>query len=361
MSITLFHTLVRTSLATTEPTSAAIARQRLLSASDLEWKRTIVDLNLHRLLPLVWYSLLTHGLSDTVPQPYLAEMQDAYRQTLRMNTFFLLTLDCLLRAMRERDVHPVLWKGVVLADSFYPDAGTRLMGDIDLAIAPNEMESATAVFKSLKFLPQEHMETCDAIYFANHMGLLCDVHHRVRLFEGKEEMNLTLDLKPSRMKVPALRVLEPNAMLVHLIVHMDGHRSETGPLLSWIIDLVFVFRKWGALLELKRIEKLMPQEHLIYLFRTIRFLEHEFDEKLPECLADAAKRFEPFTLREVIRERRLAIWGLPRTRGWLRLGACRLGLRPTKGRAYPYVSDLLLWPKDAIRNRGIANQPIPRM
>lgn len=361
MSITLFHTLVLTSLATTESTSPAIARQRLLSATDLEWKRTLVNLNLHRLLPLVWYSLLKHCLTDTVPQPYLTQMQDAYRETLRTNTFFLLTLDCLLRAMRERDVHPVLWKGVVLADSFYPDPGTRLMGDIDFAIAPTEMELATAVFKSLKFLPQEHMETCDAIYFANQMGILCDVHHRVRLFEGKESMNLTVDLKPSRMRVPAVRVLEPNAMLVHLIVHMEGHRSEIGPLLSWIIDLVFVFRKWGTLLELKRIEKLMPQEHFIYLFRTIRFLEHEFDERLPECLSTAAKGFEPFTLSEVLRERRLALWGLPRTRGWLRLGACRLGLRPTKGRAYPNVSDLFLWPKDAISNRRMANQPIPKM
>jgi hypothetical protein len=352
MSIKLFHTLVYMCLAATGSDWAASAKQGLCSATELEWKQSLVQLELHRLLPLVSYSLQTHGLTDTVPQPYLTKMQYAYRQTLQMNTFFLLTLNGLLRAMRERDVHPVLWKGVVLADSFYPDPGTRLMGDIDFAIAPDEMDEATAAFKSLGFLEQKHQATEDAIYFANQIGVVCDVHHRVRLFEGKESMNLTVDQKPQRMQAPVFTVLEPNAMLVHLIVHMDGHRSETGRVLLWILDLAFVMRKWGALLDLEQIERLMPaKENLVSLFRTIRFLEHEFDERLPDCLADAAKRFEPFTLAEVLRERRLALWGLPQTRGWLRLGAYRLGLRPTKNLPYPNVRDLLLWPADAIRNR----------
>ena len=354
MSIKLFHTLVYTSMAATGSDWAASARLELCSATKLEWKQTLVQLELHRLLPLVSYSLEAHGLTDTVPQPDLAKMQNAYRQTRRANTFFLLTLNGILRAMRERDVHPVVWKGVVLADSFYPDLGTRLMEDIDLAIAPNEMDEATAAFKSLGFLEQEHQATDDAIYFANQIGVLCDVHHRVRLFEGKESMNLTVDLEPSRMKVPALTVLEPNAMLVHLIVHMDGHRSETGPMLFWMLDLAFVIRKWGALLDLERIERLMPaKENLVSLFRTIRFLEHEFDYMLPDCLADPAHRFEPFTLAEVLRERRLALWGLPRTRGWLRLGAYRLGIESIKSLPYPNLSDLLLWPADAVRNRKV--------
>lgn len=355
MSITLLHTLVRTSLATTGSDWAANARERLCSATELEWKRSLAALKLHRLLPLVSYSLEAHGLNDTVPQPYLAKMQDAYRQTLRTNTFFLLTLNGILRAMRERDVHPVLWKGVVLADSFYPDPGTRLMGDIDFAIAPDDMDEATAAFKSLGFLPQENMATEDAVYFANQIGVLCDVHHRVRLFEGKESMNLTVDLEPQRMRVPALKVLEPNAMVVHLIVHMDGHRGETGPVLLWILDLAFVIRKWGTLLDLEQIERLMPaKEHFVSLFRTIRFLEHEFNLRPPDCLAEAARRFEPFTLAEVLRQRRLVLWGLPSPLGWLRLGAYRLALLPTKGLPYPNVSDLLLWPADSIRNRRMS-------
>lgn len=347
MSIKLFHTLVSTSLAANGGDWATSARLKLCSATESEWKQSLLQLQLHRLLPLVSYSLQAHGLTDAVPQRYLVWLQSAYQKTLRMNTFFLLTLNGILRAMQERNVHPIVWKGMVLADSFYPDPGMRLMEDMDFAIAPNDMDEATAAFNSLGFVLCKTTE--DAIYFANPIGVLCDVHHRVRLFEGKESMNLTVAQKPSRMQVPTFTILEPNAMVVHLIVHMDGHRSETGPMLFWILDLAFVLRKWGALLDLEQISKLMPaKENLVSLFRTIRFLEHEFSEKLPECLADTAQKFEPFTLAEVLRERRLALWGLPRPRGWLRLGACRLGFRSTKRLPYPNGSDLLLWPADVI-------------
>jgi ABC-type glutathione transport system ATPase component len=57
--------------------------------------------------------------------------------------------------MGERNLHPVLWKGMVLADNFYPDPGTRPMGDIDFAIAPEEMNEATEVFQSLGFDSQD--------------------------------------------------------------------------------------------------------------------------------------------------------------------------------------------------------------
>ena len=343
MSVDLVNTLIRTSLATPKADWITQAKQQLGSATELEWKQTISNLALHRLLPLVSYSLDAHGLTDSIPPLYLAQIQSAYRQTLTTNTVFLLTLDGLLRAMQKRNLHPVLWKGVVLADSFYPDPGMRQMGDIDFAIPADELEETTAVFKSLGFLPQDQMATSDAVYFTNPMGVVCDVHHRVRLFEGKESMNLTTNLKPQRLKTPALPVLEPNAMLVHLIVHLDGHRHETGPLLCWILDIAFVLRKWEALFELERIEQLMPdKEHMISLFRTLRFLEQEFDEKLPKCLAEAANPFEPFTLAEVLRQRRLALWGLPRPRGWLRLAASQLGFRLRHYYPKLQASDLLL-------------------
>lgn len=358
----LSHTLIGISLATNDPEWATNTRNQLSSATELEWKRTIETLALHRLLPLVFYSLRVHNLTDAVPSLYLAQIQAAYFQTRLKNTVLLLTLDGILKVMGERGLHPVLWKGVVLADSFYPELGTRPMEDIDFALPPDEMDEATAVFQSLGLLPLPDAETSDAVYFANHMGVACDVHHRVRLFEGFESMNLTTKLKPRCLKADALPVLEPNAMVVHLIVHMDGHRSETGLLLSWIVDLVFVLRKWGTLLQLEQIERLMPaKEHLVSLFRIISFLEKEFEEKPPDCLANAARKFEPFTLAEILRQRRLALWGLPRFNGWLRLVVSRLGFRLRYSRPELYISDLFLGFADALRNLRIGNQLIPKI
>ena len=140
-------------------------------------------------------------------------------------------------------------------------------------------------------------------------------------------------------------------MLVHLVFHMDGHRHETGYLLSWILDIAFLLRKWGDLLKLERIEQLMPgKEHIISMFRILRFLEHEFEQKLPDSLANPAQHFKPLTLAEILRQRRLAIWKLPSLRGWLKLGACKLALSSDRGLPYLYISDLLLWPADSVSN-----------
>ncbi|NET53621.1 MAG: nucleotidyltransferase family protein, partial [Merismopedia sp. SIO2A8] len=207
---------------------------------------------------------------------------------------------------------------------------------------------------------QPEAETSDAIYFANKMGVVCDVHHRVRLFEGQESINLITHLQPKHMKVPTMPVLEPNAMVVHLIVHMDGHRHETGPMLCWILDLAFVLRKWGTLIKPEYIEKLMPaKENLVSLFRIVRFLEQEFDQQLPACLTQGAKNFEPLTLAEIFRQRRLALWGLPRPNGWLRLGASQLGFQLLHRRPKLQIDDLLLLPLDTLRNLRIYNRLIP--
>ena len=349
--ITLLRTLIHLSLVVPNADSIARVKQQMNSTTKSEWEKTIAELKLHRLLPITFYSLKKYNLTEDIPNVYFLQMQAAYLQTQKSNTFFRLALENLLQSLEKQNLYPVLWKGIVLADSFYPNLGTRPMGDLDFAIQSHEIEPVTKVFQSLKYSLQDEMETEDAVYFLNSMGVLCDVHHRVRLFEGKESMNLTMDLKPQQINLPAIKVLEPNAMLVHLIVHLNGHAPETGITLFWILDILFVLRKWGELIDLERLEKLMPtKKDFVCLFRIIRFLETEFKEEFPTCLSSAAKHFDPFTLEEILRQRRLALWGLPRLRGWLRFGAIQLGFKLANFRPNLDVSDLFFWSADYLRN-----------
>ena len=339
---TLFHALVHTSLATISSAEIDDYKQLLSSATELEWQQVIVDLELHRLVPLIFCSLKKHGIVDVIPPTYFKQLQSEYSRTYRHNTLLLLVLDKILLSMGKHDLHPILWKGAVLADSFYPNLGMRPMRDLDFAIDADEIDLVTKVFRDLAFVSEDSMKEEDAIYFANTTGILCDVHHRVRLFEGRSE-NLTIDLKPKQMSISTMRILEPNAMVVHLIVHLNGHAKTTGLELLWIVDLVYVFRRWGAKIQIEQIEKLMPdKESLVCLFRVIRFLETEFNEKFPFGISEAAKSFKPFTLAEILRNRRLALWGLPYPLGWLRLIAAKLGFKFRTSRPDLDRSDLFL-------------------
>jgi hypothetical protein len=103
----------------------------------------------------------------------------------------------------------------------------------------------------------------------------------------------------------------------------------------------------------------MPdRDNLISLLRTLRFLAVELGETPPPCLADAIENVEPYTLAEILRQRRLAMWGLPSPRGWLRLLAQKLGVRLKH--LYPELrtSDLFLWIRDEIDRQRIANRAL---
>ena len=358
MKLNLLHYLVYTSLTSVKSQWINEVNKIFRETTEKDWQATYLELERHRLTPLVFFSLKKWELFKEVPSHYSQQMQASYRQTRIKNVILLSMLGNILEKMQQYGMNPVLWKGVVLADSFYPDLGTRPMGDIDFSIPPDEKDIVIEVFQYLGFHPLTEESggilSGDGINFSNDNGIICDVHHRVRLFEGKEQLNLTTSFKPQHINTSALPVLEPNAMLVHLIVHLDSHRKEEGLTLFWILDIAFVLRKWGSLLKMERLEQLMPShEHFISLFRILAFLEQEFGETIPACFTQEVKSVEPLTLEEILRQRRLASWGLPSPKGWMRFIASPIWEQIRDGDARPplSISDLLLCYADILKNR----------
>jgi hypothetical protein len=345
----LLRTLLQLSLTSSDANLPDRVRQELSLASQQDWSNVLPELEQHRLMPLVYYGVKTHNMADCVPRVVFKKLWQSYLYSLRRNQIFFKTLAAVLTSIHAVGVYPVMWKGIVLADQLYPDRATRMIGDIDWAIAPQELKTASDVFQQLGFTLQENMTTTDAVYFMSKNSVIFDVHHRVRLFETKEHLALTQILVPFSAGLPNLRVLEPTAMLTHLTVHMAGHVAETGPLLFWILDVVFLLRKWGDLIEWHRLQQLMPNsEYWMFLGRVLRFLEVEFNESLPPDLSKFARDHKPLTLELITRQCRLAVWGLPRPKGWLKLAACRMGLKSATGSKYPRASDLVLWAADAV-------------
>lgn len=352
MAFNLTRALIQLPLISLNTEAQKNLEQQFCLVNNNDWAQSLEILDLHRLTPLVCYALEQHGLMSHVPPTSQSKLKEAYQTTNRVNATLLLTLDAVLKTLQSYGIHPSVWKGAVLADSFYPDPGTRQMGDLDFAIAANEMELATQAFQVLGFHPQKEMETPDAIYFENAMGVLCDVHHRVRLFEGKDEVELITHLAPKKLSVDKLLVLEPNAMLVHLVVHMDGHFYETGPILQWIFDIAFVLRKWHAEIRLERLQALMPdQKSLVLLFRILRFLETEFGESVPDSLSEKASAYQPLQLPILLQQRHMASWQLFNFKGWVKLALCRLGLHSGEDLRYPGLLELLSFSRSLVMHQ----------
>ncbi|HEY9827519.1 MAG TPA: nucleotidyltransferase family protein [Stenomitos sp.] len=341
----LLHTALK--LALKSPHSPDVDWQPVFhTAKDRDWQILLSDLELHRLQPLMFYAFKLHGCVRDMPKFVLQKLMAAYFFSLQRNTILFQSLTTALEPIYEMSIYPVLWKGVVLADQLYPNVATRMIGDIDWAIAPYELTSTCNVLERLGFTCQASMTTSDAVYYKSPDQILLDIHHRVRLFEGKEHLQITQTIQPHSKILPELHILEANAMLVHLTVHLLGHRSEKGLLLFWILDFVFLLRKWGHHLDWDILNALIPDSATWqFLGELLHFLQVELEEPLPSMFHPLVRAHRPLTLAAITRQCRLAPWGLPRPKGWFKLAACRVGLQTHKHR-YPQFSDLLLWMTD---------------
>lgn len=340
----LLRTLLQLALRTSDASISEQALQTLRQASPQRWQSALSELGFHRQMPLMFHTLKSPALSRSVPKTVLSQLMQAYLCSHQRSTLMYRTLATVLDAVYSAGIYPVLWKGIVLADQHYPEAAVRMLGDIDWAIAPHERETVDRIFKDLGFELEAELTTSDAVYYKSPDNIHFDVHHRVRLFEGKEHLPLTMKIEPRGIELPQFHVLEPNAMLTHLTVHLNGHFPETGPLLFWVLDFVFLLRKWGDQIELDRLKALMPDhESWLLLGQVLRFLQVEFGEVLPPVLAEIAQQNDPLTLESMTRQCRLAGWNLDQPKGWLKLLACRLGFQMSSPQTYPQAGDLLMW------------------
>jgi len=137
---------------------------------------------------------------------------------------------------------------------------------------------------------------------------------------------------------------------VHLSAHLHGHRPETGFILAWLLDLALVTRAWGAALRVDRLRELARGELAWLRILTLAsFLRDELGVTLPSALAAEAAGIRPVGLAEVLRSRRLALWGLPGLRGWMRLAAHLLHVKMKPRPQAPTPGDLVLWIPDRLR------------
>jgi hypothetical protein len=314
------------------------------------WTEATEALRLHELLPFAGYGLRTHRLEGRVPPATRDTLASAYYESLLRNLCAVELLKDVHERLVERGVEPVLWKGIVLATAFYPDLGARPMADLDLAIDAAERIATLEVLEAAGLVRRPELDTADAIHLEHPCGVLIDLHHRVRLFEGHERAALSRPIALPAAGLDSARVLGPEAMITHLVVHLSGHLRSSGPLLRWVLDFAPVARRWGAELDRDRTLALLPSPHeLALLLRLFGFLDRELGQPPPPAFAGLAAGVRPLALAEILRRRRLAQWGLHSPRGWARLALCRLGLRARGPRAFPRAGDFARAPGDALR------------
>lgn len=352
----LIDSLFRALLARPDVGLSSEHRRVLSDSPGDRWQGALEALSPHKVFPLLSHQLGALGVLDAVPEGSRERLLRTHREVRVLNTMHLLAAASILRNAGLAGEPLLLLKGLVLADGYYPDPSTRPMGDIDLVARPGRAETMFEAIRAAGFRPAEgHVIQEDAETFENAQGLTCDAHRTLRMFEGHAFESITAAATLRRLRGLSALVLEPNAMLAHLVVHMEGHIEDLGFVLLWLLDIAFVLRRVGEQLDLSRVRVLLGNEaRFVLLSRVLGMLERA-GEPLPRALAGSA-RVPPLSLGFVLRRRRLVPWGLPAPRGWARLLLHHLAVKPVDHRPVPRLMDLVLWPYDALSVRGQRGQ-----
>lgn len=345
----LNQSLFTTLLATPATGLAPVHRARLEAASEQELTAALDALLPHKVAPLLCYQLKQLGLLERLPTLVQERLEQAGRATQGTNMLLVLSAATILRAKQQLGEPPLLLKGILLADSYYPELYTRPMSDIDLVAAPGHFEALRTLLESMGF--QRDPDAIDgehSVTYLDGRGVICDAHARIQEFVGFDWSELSRPCELQRFRGVSAQTLTPEAMLAHLSLHMYGHRPEIGLVLLWLIDIAFVLRRHGHELSLPRVRALCRNDGAFaLLLRTLGLLERH-GEVLPAQLSSQARGALPLTLGSILRQRRFTPWGLPGARGLLRVIAHRLSLKHYDRFPEPHASDFLLWPIDEL-------------
>lgn len=339
-------------LAATQPghDAAVSASDALKARTDAEWAHALATLRLHRIASLAWHGIKAHGLEGIVPGETRGALHGDHRGAAMRNMALFHAWGRIVDALDEAGVHPTYWKGLVFAGCLYPSPAMRSMDDIDMSIRSDEVDRVTSVFEALGF--KAVSTTHDAIGYQDAAGTAVDVHHRVRLFEGHAPAAITETARCAAIQGREFVTLNPEAMMTHQVCHAAGHRPGMGYLLRWLVDVHFMLDKFATDLSTPTLKTLLPAPApAVLLLRILGFLDEHTGTPIPEALRPSVEGVTPLTLDEILRSRRLAVWGLPGPRGIARLVLGRK--RTATGELRPDLEhgDLTRWVKDSFHER----------
>ena len=270
----------------------------------------------HRLQFVASQAIEGVGLSHKLPSPLGQDLHTAHLLLCQREGLMQAALAHVGHAFAERDLWLIACKGIVLSSDYYPARGLRPMQDIDLWVDGERLELAKEALNQAGFREQPEKQTDHAFYFENAWGLSLDVHHRMALFQSQGLKLLELSRPHPHL---GCRVFIPEALLVHLVVHLLGHTNRVGVLLGWIADVALVVdahpnMDWG------KVRMLCPDKKVWNIvLRLIAFAHGENWCALPQELQTEVSAIRPISFAALTRIRRLAPWDLAHARGWVRL------------------------------------------
>jgi hypothetical protein len=117
--------------------------ERSLSSEEVSWETMAQLGSAHLVLPTMWSSLSSKGLTTCLPVDFRQFIEFVHRCNLERNLSLRRQAESVVRNLNSIGIEPILLKGAaMLFTDLRDDPGSRMMTDLDVLVTPESLNSA---------------------------------------------------------------------------------------------------------------------------------------------------------------------------------------------------------------------------
>ncbi len=218
----------------------------------LDWERLLALASRHGVMPLLYRSIGRVN-RQAVPQEWMARLRAMYMQNAARNIRMTMELLRILDTLKEAGIKAVPLKGPVLAQTVYGDVALRQFSDLDILVAPDNLENALNVLEANRYRCIEDLSIKEKSAFLRMMhhyhlssertGITIELHWKSSPTVYGLQLDVTSILNRARQESilgkEILNISEEDQLAL-LCLHGVKHTWQK---LSWICDVAAFITK----------------------------------------------------------------------------------------------------------------------
>lgn len=280
--------------------AAGLAPTRL---AERQWD-DVANLACRHQLGALTYRLVTDGpLGESVTAAARERLRSVYVQSAVRNALFFRGTARAAAALREAGIPVLLLKGVHLARFVYPEPALRTMADVDLMVPRDRLAQAEQVLLDLGYGPTPRPDPVAFCAWSNHLAKLyldgapvVELHWTIE--RPTSPFRIDLDglwarSRPVELEGVEVRVLAPEDLLLHLVLHVSYHHGFERSALKALVDVDAVARGRGPGLDWAiLVQRANAWGASRFAYTTLRLANELLGTGVPGAILDAL-RHEP--------------------------------------------------------------------
>ena len=135
-------------------TTSNASLEATLSAADVDWDAIVVHGSRQLVIPTLYCRLKQRQLLHLLPEDLDLYLHDITSQNRKRNKAILKEVTMLSTLFKKHHIEHVFLKGAaLLASGYYEDIAERMIGDIDILVATNQLDKAFELLQQHSFKP----------------------------------------------------------------------------------------------------------------------------------------------------------------------------------------------------------------